>query len=162
MASTSTAKTPVRPRHARPPLTPSAITTNFNSLSLSPTKGTSNAADSSNPFVQRPSQPKLTTKKSFHGVGVVNMEHMGREAQRGIIRPGGIETKFDVVKHDYVVPTKEDGGSGSSSPRKRSASVGTLSGSRSRKLSSSQTSVSISIVVLNSKERNLMISCYPY
>lgn len=149
MATTNSAKTPVRPRHARPPLTPSAITTNFNALSLSPSKSTINTgsgavADSSNPFLERKtssSPAKRSRQNSYHGV--VNMEHMKQQAQRGIIRPGGLETKFDVVKHDYIVPVKGDGsngGSAGSSPRKRSSSVGASIG-RSRKLSSSQNSV---------------------
>ncbi|KAG8852486.1 ubiquitin-protein transferase activating protein [Tulasnella sp. 330] len=124
-----------------------AITTNFNALSLSPTKNsisysnTNSAVDCSNPFIDRKASPerkpaprqRLNSTNSFHGA---NMEHMKREGQRGVIS-GGIETKklFDVVKHDYIVPVK--GENSKTSPKKnrpgRSASVG-------RKLSSSTSS----------------------
>lgn len=153
--SSSTAKTPSRPRHARPGITPSAITLGLNSLSLSPTKSVYNnapdssnpfidrrAANSSNPFVDRKNSPTKARGRSRHGsMSSGGLDHLAKDAVRGIVRPGGIETKFDVVRNDYFVGESK----GSTSPRKRkgsSVSLNSSGGYSGNKLKSSASSVS--------------------
>ncbi|KAG8971171.1 ubiquitin-protein transferase activating protein [Tulasnella sp. 425] len=151
--SSSTAKTPSRPRHARPGITPSAITLGLNSLSLSPTKSVYNnapdssnpfidrrAANSSNPFVDKKSSPTKARGRSRHGsMSSGGLDHLAKDAVRGIVRPGGIETKFDVVRNDYFVGESK----GSTSPRKRkgsSVSLNSSGGYSGNKLKSSASS----------------------
>ena len=99
----NTAKTPVRPRHARAAPTPSTLALGFSSLSLSPKKsGYNPQVDSSNPFIERkPSRPFGDKKNSPVKRGP--LDHMAKDAVKGIITKGGIETKFDVIKRDYFV-----------------------------------------------------------
>ncbi|KAG8965223.1 ubiquitin-protein transferase activating protein [Tulasnella sp. 408] len=151
--TSTTAKTPSRPRHARPAITPSAITLGLNSLSLSPTKSVYNnavdssnpfidrrAANSSNPFVERKNSPTKARGRSRHGsTSSSGLDHLAKDAVRGIVRPGGIETKFDVVKNDYFVGESK----GSTSPRKRkgsSVSLNSSGGYSGNKLKSSASS----------------------
>lgn len=151
--SSSTAKTPSRPRHARPGITPSAITLGLNSLSLSPTKSVYNnapdssnpfidrrAANSSNPFVDKKSSPTKARGRSRHGsMSSGGLDHLAKDAVRGVVRPGGIETKFDVVRNDYFVGESK----GSTSPRKRkgsSVSLNSSGGYSGNKLKSSASS----------------------
>lgn len=153
--TSTTAKTPSRTRHARPAITPSAITLGLNSLSLSPTKSVYNnavdssnpfidrrAANSSNPFVERKNSPTKARGRSRHGsTSSSGLDHLAKDAVRGIVRPGGIETKFDVVKNDYFVGESK----GSTSPRKRkgsSVSLNSSGGYSGNKLKSSASSVS--------------------
>ncbi|KAG8919026.1 ubiquitin-protein transferase activating protein, partial [Tulasnella sp. 418] len=103
-------KTPSRNRHARPPLTPSALSLGLSSLSLSPTKPTTSRAnrggdaDSSNPFLDRKNSPV----KSRSNSGGSTLDHLAKEAKRGVVRPGSFESKLDVVKLDYIPPAKQE------------------------------------------------------
>lgn len=67
------------------------------------------------------------------------LDHLAKDAVRGIVRPGGIETKFDVVRNDYFVGESK----GSTSPRKRkgsSVSLNSSGGYSGNKLKSSASS----------------------
>ncbi|KAH7882926.1 quinon protein alcohol dehydrogenase-like superfamily [Phlebopus sp. FC_14] len=94
-------KTPSRYRSrsdAKTPLTPSLVAS-FNAVSLgSPKKHAAAAhfADISNPFLarSRPSSPvKRTTSSTTN-------------AAAGVIRKGGVESRLDVVSHDYRPPAQ--------------------------------------------------------
>lgn len=103
------------PSRSRPPLTPS-LTAGLNSLSLggSPTKPRRTHIQelTGNPFLSRPPSPIKQTVNGF----VINPE-LQRQANSGIVRRGGIESRMDVVRHDYFPPK---------STPKRSKSMGRL------------------------------------
>lgn len=88
-------KTPSRRNRARSeaktPLTPSLVAA-LNGVSL-------------NPFVvSRPSSP---VKRTTSGAIPVS-DSLHRQASAGVIRKGGVESRLDVVTHDYVPPPKSE------------------------------------------------------
>ncbi|KIJ16311.1 hypothetical protein PAXINDRAFT_180221 [Paxillus involutus ATCC 200175] len=103
-------KTPSRFRSrsdAKTPLTPSLISS-FNAVSLgSPQKrGVAfppHPADLSNPFLarSRPASPVKRTTASVAGSGASS-------SNVGVIRKGGIESRLDVVAHDYHPPSRPE------------------------------------------------------
>lgn len=102
----SNPKTPSRFRSrsdAKTPLTPSLISS-FNAISLSPRKqhsGLSHPADLSNPFLAR-SRPSSPVKRTTSGTAVSSSSGL---THGGVIRKGGVESRLEVVSHDYH-PTK--------------------------------------------------------
>ncbi|KAF8513574.1 WD repeat-containing protein slp1 [Hysterangium stoloniferum] len=120
MASTTTktsnsqkSQNPKTPARARPPLTPS-LTASFNALSLGERHADGrNVVD--NPFLSRPSSPVKQATSGF----VVTAE-LQRQANGGIVRRGGFESRMDIVRHDYFPSTQ-----GNRTP-KRSKSMGRL------------------------------------
>ncbi|KAF8061490.1 WD40-repeat-containing domain protein [Lyophyllum atratum] len=91
-------KTPSRRNRARSeaktPLTPSLVSA-LNNISLANT----------NPFVvSRPSSPVKRTTSS----GIPVSDSLHRQASAGVIRKGGVESRLDVVTHDYVPPPKAE------------------------------------------------------
>lgn len=92
-------KTPIRPR---PPLTPS-LTAGFDALSLgSPSKCRTHIQELiGNPFLSRPSSP---VKQAIGGF-VVNAD-LQRQANSGVVRRGGFESRMDVVRYDYFPTTQ--------------------------------------------------------
>lgn len=75
-------------------MTPSLLS-GFNNISIS----------STNPFViSRPSSPVKRTTSS----GIPVSDSLQRQANVGVIRKGGIESRLDVVTHDYVPPPKQE------------------------------------------------------
>ncbi|KZT21878.1 WD40 repeat-like protein [Neolentinus lepideus HHB14362 ss-1] len=76
------------------PIAPSALPSSKN-CSTGPT-------DSSNPFVSRPTSRKPSpTMRTVSGAIKVTRE-LTRQANRGVIRKGGVESRMQVVKYDYV------------------------------------------------------------
>ena len=91
-------KTPSRFRSrsdAKTPLTPSLISS-FNAISLSPRKH-AHAADLSNPFLAR-SRPSSPVKRTTSGTAVSSSSGL---THGGVIRKGGVESRLEVVSHDY-------------------------------------------------------------
>ncbi|KDQ54030.1 hypothetical protein JAAARDRAFT_38625 [Jaapia argillacea MUCL 33604] len=119
-----TPKTPSRQRsrsETKTPLTPSMMN-GISSMSLaSPTKRQTNQrgaiADtiSANPFIS--SRPSSPVKRTTSGALQIT-EALSKQANSGVIRKGGIESRLDVITHDYVPPPRTD--------PKRSKSTGTL------------------------------------
>ncbi|PBK72574.1 WD40 repeat-like protein [Armillaria solidipes] len=125
-----TPKTPSRQRarsDVKTPLTSSGL--NGVSLAPSPSKRRTKSRsatgpfDVSNPFIVPPTSSSSRSRasspvKSFASSGAypINAE-LQRQANSGIIRKGGIESKLDVVKIDYIPP------SSSKSELKRSRST---------------------------------------
>ncbi|KIJ37086.1 hypothetical protein M422DRAFT_76156 [Sphaerobolus stellatus SS14] len=110
---------PKTPSRTRAPLTPS-LTAGLNALSLggSPAKRRTHIQDlTGNPFLtlSRPASPVKQVTSGF----VVNAD-LQRQANSGVVRRGGIESRMDVVRHDYFPTTQAKG-----SPR-RSRSMGRL------------------------------------
>ncbi|KII91429.1 hypothetical protein PLICRDRAFT_38207 [Plicaturopsis crispa FD-325 SS-3] len=112
-------RTPSRHRSrsdAKTPLTPSLVSS-FNAVSLSPTKpqrkrtGSSSKpqqADITNPFIAAPrSRPVSPVKRTTSG-GIPVSASLQRQASAGVIRKGGIESKLDVVTHDYIPPPRPE------------------------------------------------------
>ena len=97
-------KTPSRIRsrsETRTPLTPS-LNAGLNSLTLgSPSKL---RTDVSNPFIS--SRPSSPIKRATTG-GIQVSESLQRQASLVLIRKGGVESRLDVVTHDYVPPKSE-------------------------------------------------------
>lgn len=96
--TTSRRQNPKTPVRTRAPLTPS-LTAGLGALSLgdSPTKRRTHIQEiTGNPFLSRPSSP---IKQAINGF-VVTAE-LQRQANQGVVRRGGFESKMDVVKHDY-------------------------------------------------------------
>ncbi|KAG6334890.1 hypothetical protein ID866_4199 [Astraeus odoratus] len=102
---TNNPKTPSRFRSrsdAKTPLTPSFISS-FNAISLSPRKqfsGVSHPADLSNPFLAR-SRPSSPVKRTTSGTTVSSSTGF---THGGVIRKGGVESRLEVVSHDYHPP----------------------------------------------------------
>ncbi|GLB35316.1 putative WD40 repeat-like protein [Lyophyllum shimeji] len=91
-------KTPSRRNRARSeaktPLTPSLVS-GLNNISLTAT----------NPFVV--SRPASPVKRTTSGAIPVS-DSLQRQASAGVIRKGGVESRLDVVTHDYVPPPKSE------------------------------------------------------
>lgn len=90
-------KTPSRFRSrsdAKTPLTPSLVS-RFNAVSLGSPQKRAHPADVSNPFLvrSRPASPVKRTTSAAHPNSA--------SSQAGVIRKGGIESRLDVVSHDY-------------------------------------------------------------
>ncbi|KAH9474869.1 WD repeat-containing protein slp1 [Psilocybe cubensis] len=118
-------KTPSRHRsrsEAKTPLTPS-ILSGLNNISLAPSttkrttrpgaptksKSSTGPFDTTNPFIaplpkSRPSSP---VKRITSG-GIPNSDSFQRQANGGVIRKGGVESRLDVVTRDYVPPPKPE------------------------------------------------------
>ena len=118
-------KTPARNRarsETKTPLTPSVLN-GLNNLCLGPssqkrpgqrtkTKSISGSYDLSNPFIvppslaqnSRPSSPIKRTTSS----GIPLSEAFKRQANGGVIRKGGVESRLEVVTRDYVPPPKPE------------------------------------------------------
>ncbi|KAI0299362.1 WD40 repeat-like protein [Multifurca ochricompacta] len=121
-------KTPTRHRSrsdvAKTPLTPSIIT-GLNNVSIySPAAKTGgnksskySIADITNPFISR-SRPASPVKRATSGTIQVS-ESLQRQANSGVIRKGGIESKLDVVSRDYVPPPKQEAKRSRSTPAMR-------------------------------------------
>jgi len=118
-------KTPTRYRSrsdvAKTPLTPSALLSALNNVSISsPTKTGSNGsskysvADITNPFISK-SRPVSPVKRTTSGTIPVSAS-LQRQASSGVIRKGGIESKLDVVSRDYVPPPKKEAKRSRSTP----------------------------------------------
>ncbi|KAI6145268.1 WD40-repeat-containing domain protein [Pisolithus tinctorius] len=96
----SNPKTPSRFRSrsdAKTPLTPSLISS-FNAISLSPKR---HPADLSNPFLAR-SRPASPVKRATTGAAA--FPSSSGATHGGVIRKGGIESRLEVVSHDYHPP----------------------------------------------------------
>lgn len=110
-------KTPSRHRtrsEAKTPLTPSVISgMNGVSLASSPTKKRSKSKstmstgpfDVSNPFI---SATNMSRSRPGSPTKMPSAADLQRQAASGVIRKGGIESKLDVVKLDYVPPPKTE------------------------------------------------------
>ncbi|KZT20904.1 WD40 repeat-like protein [Neolentinus lepideus HHB14362 ss-1] len=107
-----TSKTPARRRArsaTRNALTPSFIN-NMNSMQIasparqSSKKGETGPTDSPNPFISRPTSrnPSPVTRMVSGAIEVTR--ELKRQASTGVIRKGGIESRMQVVKYDYVPP----------------------------------------------------------
>ncbi|TFK71153.1 WD40 repeat-like protein [Pluteus cervinus] len=120
-------KTPSRHRsrsEVKTPLTPSLINA-LNNASISasppkrsrmPSKSKSSVFDTSNPFIAVPptgassssrSRPSSPVKRAASSTIPVS-DSLQRQAGGGVIRKGGIESRLDVVTHDYVPPPKPE------------------------------------------------------
>ena len=117
-------KTPARSRtrsEAKTPLTPSVLS-GLNNLSLaSPTKrqggrtktkSVSSVYDTTNPFIAppsfaQPSRPSSPIKRTTSS-GIPLSEAFQRQANGGVIRKGGVESRLEVVTRDYVPPPKPE------------------------------------------------------
>ncbi len=118
-------KTPARNRtrsEAKTPLTPSVLSGLSNlCLGSSPTKrqgartktkSIPSSYDTTNPFIappsfaqqSRPSSPIKRTTSS----GIPLSEAFQRQANGGVIRRGGVESRLEVVTRDYVPPPKAE------------------------------------------------------
>lgn len=118
-------KTPARSRtrsEAKTPLTPSVLSGLSNlSLASTPakrqgartkTRSVSSVYDTTNPFIappsfaqqSRPSSPIKRTTSS----GIPLSEAFKRQANGGVIRKGGVESRLEVVTRDYVPPPKPE------------------------------------------------------
>ncbi|KAI0316645.1 WD40 repeat-like protein [Amylostereum chailletii] len=106
-------KTPSRHRSrsdaAKTPLTPSVIAGLNNVFISSPTKtggkqSKFSVGDTTNPFISRPPSP---VKRATTGSIPVSAS-LQRQANAGVIRKGGIESKLNVVSRDYVPPPKAE------------------------------------------------------
>lgn len=103
---------------AKTPLTPS-LASGMNALSLaiprgstSPTKGKADV--SFNPFLSsRPSSPVRRAQSTSRPASPIKRATTGslqvsdslqRQASSGLIRKGGVESRIDVITHDYVPP----------------------------------------------------------
>ncbi|KAH8102320.1 WD40-repeat-containing domain protein [Cristinia sonorae] len=95
-------KTPSRHRsrsEAKTPLTPS-LASGLNAISFaSPTKG--KGSDLTNPFLANPSRSSSPIKRATSGTINVS-ESLQKQANTGVIRKGGIESRLDVITRDYV------------------------------------------------------------
>lgn len=108
-------KTPSRHRtrsEAKTPLTPSIVSgLNGVNLNSSPSKRRTKAKsvtapyDMSNPFI---SAAGSSRSRPASPVKFPSAADLQRQAASGVIRKGGIESKFDVVKMDYVPPPKTE------------------------------------------------------
>ncbi|KAF8998903.1 WD40 repeat-like protein [Hymenopellis radicata] len=108
-------KTPSRNRtrsEAKTPLTPSLVAgVNGVSLASSPSKrrtkskSTTGPFDMSNPFI---SAAGSSRSRPGSPVKFPSAADLQRQAASGVIRKGGIESKLDVVKMDYVPPPKSE------------------------------------------------------
>ncbi|EPQ61380.1 WD40 repeat-like protein [Gloeophyllum trabeum ATCC 11539] len=108
-------KTPSRRRArsvTRNALTPSALVNGMNSMAIAtperPKKSSTSSADTSNPFIttassRAPSRAPSPVKRAVSGGFQVSRE-LKRQASNGVIRKGGIESRMQVVKHDYEPP----------------------------------------------------------
>ena len=113
---------------AQTPLTPSLVS-GLNSVSLvsqsRPTKrvlSKPSVADLSNPFIARPSSSRVISKarpastsrpvspvKRATSSGAIQVtDALSRQANNGVIRKGGVESRMNVVTHDYVPPPKPE------------------------------------------------------
>ncbi|KAM6501040.1 WD repeat-containing protein slp1 [Amanita muscaria] len=122
-------KTPARNRarsETKTPLTPSVIN-GLNNLCLAPspqkrpgqrtkTKSISGSYDLTNPFIvppsfksnsRPPSRPSSPIKRTTSS-GIPLSEAFQRQANGGVIRKGGVESRLDVVTRDYVPPPKPE------------------------------------------------------
>ncbi|KAH0831111.1 quinon protein alcohol dehydrogenase-like superfamily [Lanmaoa asiatica] len=96
-------KTPSRFRSrsdAKTPLTPS-IVSQFNAVSLGSPQKRGHPADVSNPFLVR-SRPVSPVKRTTSAAAPATTS-----SNVGVIRKGGIESRLDVVSHDYHPPRPE-------------------------------------------------------
>lgn len=96
-------KTPSRFRSrsdAKTPLTPS-IVSQFNAVSLGSPKKRAHPADVSNPFLVR-SRPASPVKRTASAAAPAPTS-----SNTGVIRKGGVESRLDVVSHDYHPPRPE-------------------------------------------------------
>ncbi|GBE83646.1 WD repeat-containing protein [Sparassis crispa] len=127
-------KTPSNSRYrsrseAKMPLTPS-LTAGLNSLSLAPSstksrsdlsmanpfllsrpgsptmRGTSGSTSASTSKGKSKSRPASPIKRQTSGALQVS-ESLHRQASTGVLRKGGVESKLDVITHDYVPPKSE-------------------------------------------------------
>ena len=118
-------KTPARNRtrsETKTPLTPSVLA-GLGNLCLAPspakragprtkTKSISGSYDTTNPFIappsfaqrSRPSSPIKRTTSS----GIPLSDAFQRQANGGVIRKGGVESRLEVVTRDYVPPLKAE------------------------------------------------------
>ncbi|TFK51065.1 WD40 repeat-like protein [Heliocybe sulcata] len=107
-----TAKTPARRRArsvTRNTLTPSFIN-NMNSMQIaSPARISSRTAstavnDSPNPFISQSKSRNTSPVKRTVSGGIEVTHELKRQASSGVIRKGGIESRMNVVKNDYIPP----------------------------------------------------------
>ncbi|KIJ59908.1 hypothetical protein HYDPIDRAFT_99857 [Hydnomerulius pinastri MD-312] len=125
---TSNPKTPSRFRSrsdAKTPLTPSLISS-FNAVSLgSPRKhgaAPSHPADLSNPFLAR-SRPASPVKRTTSGTTT----SQSSSSNAGVIRKGGIESRLEVVSHDYHPPSRPELKRSRSTPSTRERTISSSS-----------------------------------
>ncbi|TCD65263.1 ubiquitin-protein transferase activating protein [Steccherinum ochraceum] len=101
-------KTPSRHRsrsEAKTPLTPSLVS-QLNAISFngSPTKGGGRApSDLTNPFLANASRSTSPIKRATSSA-IPSHESFQKQANTGVIRKGGIESRLDVITRDYVPP----------------------------------------------------------
>lgn len=89
-------KTPTRFRSrsdAKTPLTPSVVA-QLNAVSLGSPQKRTHRADISNPFLVRPRAPSPVKRTT-------STQPSTSSSNTGVIRKGGIESRLDVVSHDY-------------------------------------------------------------
>jgi len=112
-------KTPSRQRarsEAKTPLTPS-ILSGMSNISLASSRpippfkvtASTGAADITNPFIAPQSKSRSSSPvKRLGPAGIPTSDSFQRQANGGVIRKGGVESRLDVVTRDYIPPPKHE------------------------------------------------------
>lgn len=105
---------------ARTPLTPNLVNAlNNAAISSSPpkrssrlfpakTKPSTAAFDTSNPFITAPGNNRSRPASPVRRTTGKLSDSLQKQAGGGVIRKGGIESRLDIVQHDYVPPPKPE------------------------------------------------------